>query len=73
MRRSELLRLDHELTAYVDELLHGMGRVERRTAMRRYVEGLLLDGARKSIEPMAARLVRDLPKSRRCGSGFRRP
>lgn len=59
MRRQELAKLDRELTNYVDELLDGMGRVERRTSMQRYVEGLLLDGARKSIEPMAARLVVD--------------
>ena len=38
-----------------------MGRVERRAAMRNYVTGLLLDGERKSVEPMAARLV-DAPE-----------
>jgi len=33
-----------------------MGRPERRLAMGQYLTGLLLDGERKSIEPMAARL-----------------
>lgn len=33
-----------------------MGRRERRVAATRYLEGLLLEGHRKSIEPMAARL-----------------
>lgn len=58
MRPEELQKLDRDLTEFVDELFGGMGRVERRTSMRRYVEGLLLDGERKSAEPMARRLVR---------------
>src|SRR5438876_8247312 len=33
-----------------------LGRSERRVAATRYVEGLLMPGARKSMEPMAARL-----------------
>jgi SRSO17 transposase len=34
-----------------------MGREERRRSLGLYVTGLLLDGERKSIAPMAARLV----------------
>jgi SRSO17 transposase len=49
--------LERRFEDYVAELFDGMGRVERRQAMRAYVAGLLLDGERKSIEPMAARLV----------------
>jgi SRSO17 transposase len=52
-----LKRLDHELTTFVDTLTAGFGRPERRTAMAQYITGLLLDGERKSIEPIAARLV----------------
>lgn len=52
-----LKRLDRELTTYLDALTEGLGRPERRTAMGQYVTGLLLDGERKSIEPIAARLV----------------
>ena len=48
-----------ELAEYLDALLAGMGRTERRAAMRNYVTGLLLDGDRKSVEPMAKRLVDD--------------
>src|SRR5580700_10850050 len=33
-----------------------LGRSERRAAAARYVEGLLLEGKRKSIEPLAQRL-----------------
>ena len=33
-----------------------LGRAERRVAATRYVEGLLIEGQRKSIEPMASRL-----------------
>src|SRR5260370_39302802 len=52
-------KLDRALASFVDSLLDGMGRPERRRAMAWYIEGLLLDGDRKSIEPMAARLVDD--------------
>lgn len=38
-------------------MVAGLGRVERRRALAWYVTGLLLEGARKSIQPMAARLV----------------
>lgn len=57
MTPQSLRRLDRELTTFLDTLTDGMGRPERRTAMRQYVTGLLLDGERKSIEPIAARLV----------------
>src|SRR5450631_4403346 len=59
MNRGQIARLDRELDKYVESMLSGMGRVERRAAMAGYVTGLLLDGERKSIEPMAARLVDD--------------
>jgi SRSO17 transposase len=52
-----LKRLDRELTTFVETVTAGFGRPERRTAMAQYITGLLLDGERKSIEPIAARLV----------------
>src|SRR5713101_4437005 len=61
MNRRELMRLERELREYLDGMVEGMGRVERKAAMRNYVVGLLLDGERKSVEPMAARLV-DAPE-----------
>jgi SRSO17 transposase len=52
-----LKRLDHELRMFIETLTAGFGRPERRMAMGQYMTGLLLDGERKSIEPIAARLV----------------
>jgi len=52
-------KLDRSLEVFANSLFDGMGRPERRRAMAWYLEGLLLDGTRKSIEPMAARLVDD--------------
>jgi SRSO17 transposase len=57
MTRQQLRKLDRELRKYIDHLTDGMGRPERRDAMGLYLTGLLLDGERKSIEPLAARLV----------------
>lgn len=59
MTPQQLKKLDRELTDYVDGLVAGMGRPERRAAMGLYITGLLLDGERRSIEPMASRLVDD--------------
>jgi SRSO17 transposase len=41
---------------YISPLVAGLGRSERRQAGKRYVEGLLLPGQRKSVGPMAERL-----------------
>jgi SRSO17 transposase len=59
MNRRDLRKLDQELTEFIGSMVEGMGRTERREALAAYVMGLLLDGERKSIEPMAARLVDD--------------
>src|SRR5215831_3066420 len=56
MTPQELKALDRRLTSFLEELLAPMGRSERRHWARAYVEGLLLDGERKSMEPMASRL-----------------
>lgn len=50
-------KLDTELREYIESMVADMGRLERRRAMEQYLLGLLLDGERKSVEPMAARLV----------------
>jgi SRSO17 transposase len=57
MTPGQLKKLDRELGAFLDEMVTGMGRPERRSAMRNYITGLLLDGERKSVQPMAARLA----------------
>lgn len=62
-----LERLDRALTTFVETLTAGLGRSERRLAMGQYITGLLLDGERKRIEPIAARLTMRR-RSKRCGS-----
>lgn len=59
MTPNQLKRLDRELAVYVEFLTAEMGRPERRQAMGDYVRGLLLDGQRKSVVPMAARMADD--------------
>jgi SRSO17 transposase len=46
----------NELKLFLSPVLAVLGRSERRVAATRYVQGLLMPGQRKSIEPMAARL-----------------
>jgi SRSO17 transposase len=59
MTPRQLLKLDKELSEFLNEMLEGQGRPERRSALGHYITGLLLDGERKSIQPMAARLTKD--------------
>ena len=56
MQARELERLDKRLEDFLSKLTAGLGRAERRHWAGVYVRGLLLDGERKSIEPMATRL-----------------
>jgi SRSO17 transposase len=56
MTPQTLKALDRRLQHFLEDLLEPMGRSERRHWAEVYVRGLLLDGERKSIEPMAARL-----------------
>ena len=44
------------LTGFLTPVVAELGRSERRVAAARYVQGLLMPGQRKSIEPMAERL-----------------
>jgi hypothetical protein len=48
-----------EFPEFLEPLVSGMGRSERREGAALYVQGLLIPGERKSIEPMAARLGTD--------------
>lgn len=59
MTPNQLKKLDRELEAYVAYLTADMGRPERRQAMGDYINGLLLDGERKSVVPMANRMAED--------------
>ncbi len=56
MDSKELQSCRSRLEAFLAELLEPIGRLERLRWGNAYVRGLLMDGERKSIEPMAARL-----------------
>ena len=56
MTPRELQALDQRLMTFLEDLLAPLGRSERRHWARVYIQGLLLDGERKSIEPMASRM-----------------
>ena len=59
MKPAELRKVESELQGFLGEMFEGLGRRERLESMSWYVTALLLDGERKSIEPMAGRLVDD--------------
>jgi SRSO17 transposase len=57
MEAKPLTRLRADLAVFLDELLPDrLGNVTRRRWAEVYLRGLLLDGHRKSVEPMAQRL-----------------
>jgi SRSO17 transposase len=47
---------ESRLRSYVEALTGALGHADRATPFRSYCTGLLLPGARKSVEPMAARV-----------------
>lgn len=51
-----------DLQKFIEPLVAELGRSERRESAALYVQGLLMPGQRKSIEPMAARLRVDSQK-----------
>ena len=57
MKPQTLQGLEARLMHFLEDLLAPMGRSERQHWARIYVQGLLLDGERKSIEPMASRIA----------------
>jgi SRSO17 transposase len=63
MNARKLHTLKNEMQAFVEDVAAGIGRSERKQWCSTYLRGLLLDGDRKSIEPMAGRLTAiDQPK-----------
>ncbi len=56
MQVAELKKIEKELGTFVEDFAPEFGRAERRYWCKLYVMGLLLDGERKSIEPMAGRV-----------------
>jgi len=57
MKAREIERFRLKLEAFLADVVMSMGRKERRQHATEYIRGLLLDGERKSIEPMASRLL----------------
>lgn len=57
MKPREIERFRLKLEAFLADLVLPMGRKERGEHAEEYVRGLLMDGDRKSIEPMADRLA----------------
>src|SRR6266478_9270565 len=56
MTPEEMAEVRPELVAFASEMLGGLARKDQRAAGELYVRGLLTDGPRKSMQPMAARL-----------------
>ncbi len=56
MKARDLQGCADRLEGFLSKLLGGVGRSERRHHGSLYVQGLLLDGERKSIEPLAQRV-----------------
>ena len=56
MTTNEINALDKQLDRFLEDVIAPLGRSERRRWAKIYLQGLLLDGQRKSIEPMAARV-----------------
>jgi SRSO17 transposase len=53
---AELASIRGRLKAFADDIFASLPRTDQRTRGQTYLRGLMLDGRRKSIQPMAARL-----------------
>lgn len=56
MDAAGLVRVDEQLDSFVGEVFSSLVRKDRRATAGLYVRGLMLDGRRKSMQPMAQRL-----------------
>lgn len=56
MNARTLTKLRTDLTSFLDEVAGSLGNPRRRRWCDAYLRGVLLDGHRKSVEPMATRL-----------------
>ena len=59
MTPQEIAEVRPQLLGFAAEMLGGLARKDQRAAGELYVRGLLTDGRRKSMQPMAARLGTD--------------
>jgi SRSO17 transposase len=60
---AQLRRIRTRLTTFAEDLFESIPRKDQRRWGQTYLRGLLLDGKRKSIEPMAARLTKGDPQA----------
>jgi SRSO17 transposase len=63
MTPAQLRRIRTRLTAFAQDIFASIPRKDQRRWGQTYLRGLLLDGKRKSIEPMATRLARGDPQA----------
>src|SRR5215208_2835318 len=56
MTPEEMDQVRPRLVAFAAEMLGGLARSDQRAKGELYLRGLMLDGKRKSMQPMAARL-----------------
>jgi SRSO17 transposase len=63
MTPAQLRRIRTRLTAFAEDLFASIPRKDQRRWGQTYLRGLLLDGKRKSIQPMATRLARGDPQA----------
>jgi SRSO17 transposase len=63
MTPAQLRRIRTRLGAFAEDLFASIPRKDQRRWGQTYLRGLLLDGKRKSIQPMAARLARGDPEA----------
>jgi SRSO17 transposase len=61
MTPAQLRRIRTRLSTFAEDLFESIPRNDQRRWGQTYLRGLLLDGKRKSIQPMAARLARGDP------------
>jgi SRSO17 transposase len=61
MTPAQLRRIRVRLLAFAQDIFESIPRKDQRRWGQTYLRGLLLDGKRKSIEPMATRLARGDP------------
>lgn len=57
MQLAQFKAVEKHLNDFVEQLGDLLGRCERRYWCKQYLTGLLLDGERKSVEPLAGRVA----------------
>src|ERR1035437_4025610 len=57
MTENQLSGVRSRLDRFLSDLVEPMGRSERRHWAQVYIQGLLLDGQRKSVQPIAERIA----------------